>query len=171
MAQHIPQRGVATAEEMGEAGSRNPRDVKLATPAIPLPTVGHAHPDEIDVHTVNEIVIEAEAIGLQPPQQPGAFSFAVLIRELQKQRKNATERQKVAHKLDRGLGYNCGVGVLTKACEVISEGFPFLRERPIYFFVDDYSSPKISVDLQRNLIPVDDSTMCDLDEEFAVCDL
>ena len=92
-----------------------------------------------------------EAIGLQPPQQPGAFSFAVLIRELQKQRKKATERQKVAHKLDRGLGYNCGVGVLTKACEVISEGFPFLRERPIYFFVDDYSSPKISVDLQRNL--------------------
>ena len=92
-----------------------------------------------------------EAIGLQPPQQPGAFSFAVLIRELQKQRKKATERQKVAHKLDRGLGYNCGVGVLTKACEVISEGFPFLRDRPIYFFVDDYSSPKISVDLQRNL--------------------
>ena len=92
-----------------------------------------------------------DAIGLNPPQQPGAFSFAVLIRELQKQRKKATERQKVAHQLDRGLGYNFGVGTLTKACEVISKGFSFLRERPIYFFVDDYSSPKISVDLQRNL--------------------
>lgn len=92
-----------------------------------------------------------EVIGLQPPSQPNAYSFSALVRALQKERTKAAERQKFAHSPDRGLGYNCGVGVLTKACEALSEAFPFLRERPIYFFVDDYSSPKISVDLQRNL--------------------
>jgi hypothetical protein len=44
-----------------------------------------------------------------------------------------------------------GPDVLLKVCAMVSEHLSFLRRRPIYFFVDDYSSPKITKELQSNL--------------------
>lgn len=62
VAQDIAQRGVATAEEVGEAGPRNPRDMNFTAAAIPVPAIGDAEGNEIDVHAVNEVVLEAEAV-------------------------------------------------------------------------------------------------------------
>ena len=39
---------------------------------------------------------------------------------------------------------------LLAVCELVRKRLSFLQERPFYFFVDDYSAPKISTDLQAN---------------------
>jgi len=41
--------------------------------------------------------------------------------------------------------------LLPKACSVLTAHFSALSKRPIFFLVDDYSSPKVTSDLQRNL--------------------
>ena len=41
--------------------------------------------------------------------------------------------------------------MLQRACGVLAAHFPFVRERPIYFFIDDYSSPKVTKALQMSL--------------------
>jgi hypothetical protein len=40
---------------------------------------------------------------------------------------------------------------LLKACEALSNNLSFIHGRPVYFFIDDYSSPKVTKDLQSNL--------------------
>jgi hypothetical protein len=38
-----------------------------------------------------------------------------------------------------------------RTCDALLQSFPFLENRPIYFFIDDYSSPKVTKALQLNL--------------------
>ena len=40
---------------------------------------------------------------------------------------------------------------MIRACEIVRRRLTFLENRPIYFFIDDYSKPKITDDLQANL--------------------
>lgn len=79
---------------------------------------------------------------LDPPQEPGVNTFKTINSSLQKEREKAAKKQ--------GAHY-FGPSVLIRVCEVVASSFSFLKERPFYFFIDDYSSPKITQDLQKNI--------------------
>ena len=80
-----------------------------------------------------------------PPLQ----SIVALLRG--RERKRAREKQRFANDPRQGIGNYFGPDVLFATCELLRLRLSFLRDRHFYFFVDDYSSPKISEDLQKNL--------------------
>lgn len=41
--------------------------------------------------------------------------------------------------------------MLLRFCQTIKDDLPFLSDRPFFFFIDDYSAPKITMGLQKNL--------------------
>ncbi len=88
---------------------------------------------------------------LEPPKQPGADTFKVLAVELQKERRRAADLHRFANDAKRPIGKCFGVEVLQRACAALAESLSFLRDRPFYFFIDDYSSPKVTKLLQENL--------------------
>ncbi|RJQ42973.1 MAG: hypothetical protein C4534_09000 [Gaiellales bacterium] len=90
-------------------------------------------------------------LGIAPPPSPGYATFRAVIASLNKERLKAAERHRFANDLKRTIGRCFGPEVLIKACEVLSVNLTFVRGRPIYFFIDDYSSPKVTKDLQANL--------------------
>ena len=89
--------------------------------------------------------------GWNVPEAPGATSITSLLTRLQGERRRAAKNQRLLH-LRRGVieGY-VGPGVLFEACRMIRARLQFLHNRPFYFFIDDYSHPKITRDLQANL--------------------
>jgi len=91
------------------------------------------------------------ALGLSPPQTPASDTFKSLVARMNKERVRAGDRQRFIHDLNRPLGQFLGPDALQRACEALSKELPQVRERPIYFFVDDYSAPKITKDLQSSL--------------------
>lgn len=92
-----------------------------------------------------------EALELELPSEPGAERFKTLEASLQKQRRRAAFEQRNAHKSQQQTAPLLGPGKLHAACEVLSGAFTFLRDRPFYFLIDDFSAPKVSKDLQENL--------------------
>ena len=92
-----------------------------------------------------------EALELEPPKEPGAETFKSLEAALQKQRRRAIFDQRNAHKAEHEFSRSLGVDRLSKACEALRGSFSFLRDRPFYFFIDDFSAPKVTKALQENL--------------------
>jgi energy-coupling factor transporter ATP-binding protein EcfA2 len=92
-----------------------------------------------------------KVLGISPVHSPGSLTFKTIIARLNKERVKAAERHRFANDPNRNPGRCFGPEVLQKACQVLVQCFSFLRERPIYFFVDDYSSPKVTKALQANL--------------------
>jgi hypothetical protein len=92
-----------------------------------------------------------EVLRLAPPKQPGIETFKAVATELQKQRKLAADKHRFAHDPKRPIGTCFGADVLQRTCAALTESFSFLRDRPFYFFIDDYSSPKVTKVLQENL--------------------
>jgi len=92
-----------------------------------------------------------EVLRLDPPRQPGADTFTTLCVQLQKQRKSAADKHRFAHDAKRPIGECFGADVLQKSCGALTETFSFLKDRPFYFLIDDYSSPKVTKPLQENL--------------------
>ena len=92
-----------------------------------------------------------EVLGLEPPKQPGSETLRAVAVELQKQRKRAAGQQRFAHDPKRPINNCFGVDTLQKAVASLAESFSFLKNRPFYFFIDDYSSPKVTKSLQENL--------------------
>ena len=85
------------------------------------------------------------------PDNPSAEQWAALVNRLKKERNRAAKKQRFVHvPTERIEGY-FGPGVMVEACRLIRNKFSFLRDRPFYFFIDDYSDPKITKDLQINL--------------------
>lgn len=89
--------------------------------------------------------------GIDPPHSPGHTTLKAIIATLNKERLKAAERQRFVNDQKRAIGRCFGPEVLLKACEVLSGHLSFVRGRPMYFFIDDYSSPKVTKDLQANL--------------------
>jgi energy-coupling factor transporter ATP-binding protein EcfA2 len=113
-----------------------------------------AHLHFNDEFTKNELNCSKElwtVLSLNPPQKPGYATFKEIVSTLNRQRDKAIERQKFVHDEKRELGNFFGVDILQNFCKVLRTNFSFIRERPIYFFIDDYSSPKVTKDLQINL--------------------
>ncbi len=92
-----------------------------------------------------------ELLELTPPNSPSYTTFKAVISRLNKERAKAVERQRFANDQKRVIGPCFSPDVLLKICEMMSEQISFLRDRPIYFFIDDYSAPKVSKELQANL--------------------
>ncbi len=76
VAEDIPQGRVATVEEVGEAGPGNPRDMNFTAAAIPVPAVGDAERNEINVHGVNGFIVETEPIELATDIASGRTQLA-----------------------------------------------------------------------------------------------
>ncbi|MBS1734206.1 MAG: protein kinase family protein [Nitrospira sp.] len=91
------------------------------------------------------------ALGIAPPPTPGSASFRAIIARLNNERLKAVDRQRFANDPKRTIGMCFGPDVLMKTCGVLTSNLSFVSGKPIYFFIDDYSSPKISKDLQANL--------------------
>lgn len=86
------------------------------------------------------------------PNEPGADQFERLINRLQgKERERAARKYRMLHNQEERCDGYLGPEALLRACELIRSRLGFLAVRPIYFFIDDYSEPKISADLQENL--------------------
>lgn len=90
-------------------------------------------------------------LGIHPPDSPGAATFKAVTSRLDRERGKAAECHRYVKDLNRGMSHFFGPEVLLKACETLSNHLSFLRRRPIYFFIDEYSSPKVTKDLQSNL--------------------
>lgn len=85
------------------------------------------------------------------PKVPGADTFRTLAAELEKQRKRATKWQKMWHDTKWAIGPCFGASVVSQVCDLLVATFSFLKDRPIYFLIDDYSSPKVTPQLQMSL--------------------
>jgi hypothetical protein len=92
-----------------------------------------------------------DILDIHPPQEPGVETLRSVVAELQKQRCKAVKRQQRAHDAKSGIGRCWGVDILHRACEAIIESFSFSKSRPVYFFIDDYSAPKVTKALQLSL--------------------
>lgn len=92
-----------------------------------------------------------DIIRLPPPRQPGSETLRTIATELQKQRKWAADKQRVAHDPKHPIRECFGVDVLQKVCDALANAYSFLSARPFYFLIDDYSAPKVSKVLQENL--------------------
>lgn len=91
------------------------------------------------------------SLDIKPPKQPGIETLRAVSTELQKQRRRAAEKHRFVHDLKRPIGECFGADVLQRTCAALIESFSFLHNRPFYFFIDDYSSPKVTKALQENL--------------------
>ena len=90
------------------------------------------------------------ALKLPIPQTPGYATLKAVYAAANKERLKAAERHRFANDAKRALGYCFGPDVLAAVCEVLND-LSFVRSRPIFFFIDDYSMPKVTKDLQANL--------------------
>lgn len=92
-----------------------------------------------------------EILEVEPPKEPGSETFKAVETVLQRYRRRAVFDQRNAHKPGHKFERHWGADKLQLACEALRDSFSFLRERPFYFLIDDYSAPKVSKDLQSNL--------------------
>ncbi len=90
-------------------------------------------------------------IGLNQPMDPSAGQFALLVNSLIKQRKRAANKQRVCHDPSHPIKNYVGPEALFKFCSALRSTFSFLSDRPFFYFIDDYSMPKITSNLQQNL--------------------
>ena len=85
---------------------------------------------------------------LKPSRHPRGDTLSALIRRLKGQeRQNAVHMRRTMH-INRLL---FEPSHMIRTCEIVRHRLTFLEDRPIYFFIDDYSEPKITGDLQANL--------------------
>ena len=91
-------------------------------------------------------------LGWERPTSPAENRLAALIERLKgRERKKAAKAQRFAKAKGEAQKEYFGPGKLSEACALIRDRFEFIGERPFYFFVDDYSKPKITEALQANL--------------------
>jgi serine/threonine protein kinase len=91
------------------------------------------------------------ALRLTPPKHPLADTFGSIANALERERERASRKQRVVNSPTEKFGHYFGPELLPMACSILATCFPELASRPVYFLVDDYSAPKISTDLQKNL--------------------
>jgi len=92
-----------------------------------------------------------ELLSWENPNNPGSDRFECLVARLQKERNRAVRKSRMRHVATEKYGEYFGPEILVRACEYLRSSFGFLSLRPIYFFIDDYSTPKITSNLQENL--------------------
>jgi len=91
-----------------------------------------------------------EILDFTPPQEPGSYTFKALCVRLQKERRRAADKQRFIN-TGQLIGRYFGPDILMRVCSEIMRMLSYLRDIPFYFFIDDYSMPKITEDLQKNI--------------------
>ena len=91
-------------------------------------------------------------LGWERPNSPAENRLSTLVERLKgRERRRAAKAQRFANvEGDRAAEY-FGPGKLSEICALMRRRLEFFGERPFYFFVDDYSKPKITEALQANL--------------------
>ena len=91
--------------------------------------------------------------GWAQSDSPSESQLATIVAKLKKERKRAAEEQRFAHVLSQPINkVYFEPGIMIEACQLIRNNFSFfLQNRPFHFFIDDYSHPKITQELQANL--------------------
>ena len=87
----------------------------------------------------------------QPPDSPSAADITTFTHKLEKQRRRSAQAQRFVEAPNQNIKDFFGPGKMIDICNTIRRSCPFLAERPFYFFIDDYSRPKITSALQANL--------------------
>jgi len=107
-----------------------------------------------DSWTKNEARAAAElwdTLKLARPQHPKADTFESIRRQLGKERERAASKQRFANDPKQVFGAYFGPDMVLRVCDVLISHFAELQNRPVFFFIDDYSAPKISQKIQQNL--------------------
>ena len=86
-----------------------------------------------------------------PPTGPNALHLASLTRKLDQERRRSEKTYRFARRPEQNLDGFFGPGVMVRVCRELRSTFSFLKDRSFHFYIDDYSSPKISRELQVNL--------------------
>lgn len=92
-----------------------------------------------------------EVLEWQKPDNPTASRLDAIASRLRDERRRAAHKGRVAHDHKQKFGVYFGPEKLLEACQCVLDECEYLRNLPIYYFVDDYSDPKITHDLQNNL--------------------
>ncbi|HUF11359.1 MAG TPA: hypothetical protein VMO47_18705, partial [Rhodothermales bacterium] len=92
-----------------------------------------------------------EALGLAKPNHPAANTFESLRRALEVERTRAARKQRFIGDPTHPFREYFGPEVLPRICEILAKHFSGLHDRPIFFFIDDYSNPKVNLALQKSL--------------------
>jgi serine/threonine protein kinase len=104
--------------------------------------------------TRNEALVSRELwsfLALKEPQDPSAHTFRALIAALDKERVRAAKKQRFVDDPNQKFGRYFGPDVLLRACDTLAARIVELAGRPVFFLIDDYSTPKISGHLQQSL--------------------
>lgn len=91
-----------------------------------------------------------EIMDFVPPHEPGSCTFKALCVRLQKERRRAANKQRFIN-TDQPIGQYFGPDILLHVCSEVVQMLSYLQDMPFYFFIDDYSIPKITADLQKNI--------------------
>lgn len=92
-----------------------------------------------------------QAFEWRKPESPDANTFSAFSARLRKERERAVKKQRFVHDPNHPFGVYLGAGALQEACLALWKNLAFLQQKPFYFFVDDYSAPKVTFPLQENL--------------------
>lgn len=109
---------------------------------------------EPDEFLRNESLLASDiwkCLEMDPPSSPEANSFNALITRLRRERIRAADKQRVCHDKKQSFGQYLRPSSLPKVCSSIVRSMPAVNSRPFFFFIDDYSSPRITFALQQSL--------------------
>jgi len=80
-----------------------------------------------------------DLLELNRTKEPGVDCFKALSARLQKERFRAARKQRFVNDPKHSFGHYFGPDILIKTCDMLMEKFSFLNDRPLFFFIDDYS--------------------------------
>lgn len=92
-----------------------------------------------------------QILGLRQGGEARFDRFSSLVSQLGKERDRAAKKHRFCNAKDEPIDGYVGPSALLKCCAELRSRLSFLGDRPFFYFIDDYSAPKISEPLQRNL--------------------
>jgi serine/threonine protein kinase len=92
-----------------------------------------------------------ELLPIKKPEVPNADSFNHLISSLTKDCQRVVKKNRFSNDPSHDFSSLSSPDLLSQVCQVLIDQIGWLSRKPIYFFIDDYSSPHISMSLQKNL--------------------
>ena len=93
----------------------------------------------------------SEILGLTVIPAPGSDQMLSLISKLAKERRRAARKHRFCNVPSEPIEGYVGPEALFDFCSILRSELSFLESRPLIYFIDDYSTPKITGALQRNL--------------------
>lgn len=90
-------------------------------------------------------------LSLTPPKEANAYTFDAITTRLETERQRTVKTQRQVNNPDQRFGAYFGPNILPTICNMLCKELSFLSNKPFYFFIDDYSAPKITIDLQESL--------------------